>query len=103
MSEGGLQQSTPDEINSLFPIGRFGNINPAIIFDRLFVAIPLPNLEYSNVLNGAMSVPRSSDTMYAQIGKVMFCVETTTAPSTKLATRISPYHHHGTSLYVLAM
>ncbi len=65
----------------MLPMGRSGRIKPAIILDRLFVAMPFPNLEYSKVLcstvshncavsreknfltNGEMKMPNSSEMM----------------------------------------
>lgn len=34
----------------ILPMGFSGTRRPAIIFDRLFVAMPFPNLEYRRVL-----------------------------------------------------
>jgi hypothetical protein len=47
---------------------------------------------------GAIKIPSSSETTYAQAGNVTFCVVTTIRPRTKLRISTTMYHHHGASL-----
>lgn len=100
----------------MFPTGRPGRSRPAIILDKLLVAIPLPKRAYKSELcaswsvgntvhpscctltKGAMTIPRISEVMYAHTGKVRSSLSTTTSPKTNATTRILMYHSQGTSL-----
>lgn len=47
---------------------------------------------------GAMMIPTIKATTYAQAGRVIFSLITTTRPRTKEKTRTAMYHHQGASL-----
>ena len=52
----------------ILPTGRPGMARPAIILDKLFVAIPLPKRAYKTVLKGAIKEPKSKAITKAQTG-----------------------------------
>jgi hypothetical protein len=51
-----------------------------------------------HLTKGAMTIPRISETMYAQTGRVTFSLVTTIIPRMKLNTSTPTYHVHGVSL-----
>lgn len=60
--------------------------------------IPIRHRGGGQLTTGAMMIPTIKATTYAQAGRVMFSLITTTRPRMKEKTRTAMYHHQGASL-----